>query len=254
MLLRELAARGSFGWRLLDLATHCALDRATTHRLLACLVRERLVQQHPVSRRYLPGPLLFDLGLSLPGHAAFQSACAAPLARLARRMGGTALLCLRSGSDFVCAARAGAAPIKALTIDVGTRRPLMVSVGGIAILIALRKEERKRLIAENMKRVARFSTLRIKALERVIRSSTRAGYGVSEGAIVPGVTAYGIAVADADGVPFASVSVVGATESFSHHKRNKVKELLEEEAATIARLASRLRPLTAATADKDIVS
>lgn len=106
-LLKELAARGEFGRRLFDLATHCELDRGTTHRILACLVRERLVQQHPTSRRYVPGPLLFELGLSLPAYATFQAACSVPLHRVAKRLGGASLLYLRSGSEFVCAARAG---------------------------------------------------------------------------------------------------------------------------------------------------
>ena len=44
-LLRELAARGTLGWRVSDLARRCDLDKGTTHRILACFVRERLVRQ-----------------------------------------------------------------------------------------------------------------------------------------------------------------------------------------------------------------
>src|SRR5262245_13123283 len=125
LILKELAARGTIGWRLSDLAKSCELDRGTTHRMLACLVRERLARQRASDRRYVPGPLLFELGLALPALSAFQSACAGPLARAAKRLGGVSLLCLRSGAEFVCAGRAGDLQLKALTIDVGTRRPLI---------------------------------------------------------------------------------------------------------------------------------
>ena len=63
-VLTEVTARSRFGWRPTDLAARCGLDRGTTHRILACLVRERLVQQRAVDGHYLPGPLLFELALS----------------------------------------------------------------------------------------------------------------------------------------------------------------------------------------------
>jgi DNA-binding IclR family transcriptional regulator len=49
-LLKELSARGTFGWRLSDLAAHCNLDKGTAHRILNCLQRERLVQQRGPGR------------------------------------------------------------------------------------------------------------------------------------------------------------------------------------------------------------
>ncbi len=236
-LLKELAARGEFGWRLLDLSVQCGLDRGTTHRLLACLLRERLVQQDAENRRYFPGPLMFELGLSLPARAGFVAACGAPLNRIAKRLGGTALLYLRSGFEFVCAARAGAA-IKALTIDVGTRRPLIQSVGGVAMLIAMPRDEARAVVAQNRRRAARFGMTRVRSLERVVRQSESRGYAISQGEIVPGVSAYGVAVCDADQVPFASVSVVGSAEDFPSSRVEAVIEILRHEAGSIARLAA----------------
>lgn len=57
-LLRVIATRRHFGWRLTDLAEHCALSPSTVRQLLACLLRERLVLQRSIDRHYLPGPLL----------------------------------------------------------------------------------------------------------------------------------------------------------------------------------------------------
>lgn len=240
LVLRELASRGSFGWRLADLALTCGLDRGTTHRILACLIRERLARQRAIDRRYLPGPLIFELALSLPAMSAFQLASTAPLARAAKRLGGVALLHLRSGSDFVCAARAGSLVIKALTIDVGTRRPLIVSAGGLAILAALPRDAARAVIEENLSRVQRFGAARLRSLRQVVRQSLACGYGVSQGEIVPGISAYGVPVWNAAGEPYAAISIVGPSERFPTTRAPDVIEVLRREARVIEREARRL--------------
>src|SRR5688500_12829590 len=92
VLLKELSARGTFGWRLSDLAAHCNLDKGTARRILSCLQHERLVQRRESDRHYLPGPLLFELSLTLAPLAEFQAACQPPLARVARRTPAVASL------------------------------------------------------------------------------------------------------------------------------------------------------------------
>jgi len=81
--------------------------RATTHRLLACLVRERMVRQRSSDRHYFPGPLLFELSLANPVYEDFQAAARAPVERLYRSFGTMAALFLRSGCESVCTVRAG---------------------------------------------------------------------------------------------------------------------------------------------------
>ncbi|MCC6535297.1 MAG: helix-turn-helix domain-containing protein [Burkholderiales bacterium] len=238
-MLRELAVRGSIGWRLSDLATSCGLDRSTTHRLLACLVRNRMAGQRASDRRYVPGPLLFELGLSLPAMAAFQSACATPLARVARRLNAVSLLCLRSGAEFVCAARSGALEIKALTIDVGTRRPLLYSVGGVAILLGLPKAEARSIVAGNLQQLARFGDTRIRILQRVLRLAESRGYASSQNEIVPGVSAFGVPIIDTQGSALGSISVVAPSSAFAPARTNEVVAILMREGDAIAREAAR---------------
>jgi len=234
-LLKELSARGTFGWRLSDLAAHCNLDKGTAHRILNCLQRERLVQRRESDRHYLPGPLLFELSLTLPPLAEFQAACQAPLGRVARRTRGVAFLYLRSGGDFVCAARVGTTPLKGLSIQVGTRRPLVSASGGVAILVALPEDESRKIIAENMKRLARFGELRTKSIEKMIRRSREHGFGINLGDVVPGIHSFGIAIQDAKGAPFASLTVSGASEDFPLSEIPKVMALLEEERIQIGK-------------------
>ena len=242
LLLKQLAARSTFGWRLSDLAAACELDKGTAHRMLRTLQRERLVQQRLSDRHYLPGPLLFELSLALPGLIAFQAAAHAPLQRIARRFGGVAFMYLRSGGDFVCAARVGTSLIKALSVEVGTRRPLVTSAGGAAILVALPKGEADPIIAQNMKQIARVGDLRTRSVERMLRRSQSHGFGVNLGEVVPGVNAFGVAVRDAQGTPFASITIAGLAEDLPLSAMAQVVATLDEEARVLCRAAVRLLP------------
>lgn len=240
-VLRVISARGQFGWRLSDLAMHCSLEPSTVHRLLACLVRERLVEQRPSDRHYIPGPMLFELSLSLPRqYGEFLHACEAPLARLARRTRTVSYLMLRSGPDFVCAARGGSPALKAHSIEIGTRRPLMTAAGGVAILIALHEEEMQQVVERNLQDVRRFGTTRLRSLEKVLRESRKQGFGIHQGQITPGVHALGLAVFRWDGRPFASLSVVGSAEDLPQSQTRQVFALLRDETRQVAREAGRL--------------
>lgn len=51
--------------------------------------------------------LMYELGLALPDRVQFVSRAEAIVQAFARRLGGVALLLLRSGNEYVCAVRAG---------------------------------------------------------------------------------------------------------------------------------------------------
>lgn len=232
-VLKVLVERGGVGWRLLDLAEHCELEHATTHRILAALLRERLAEQRP-DRRYVAGPLVFELGVSMRAYTDFQAACRQPLASLARRLGGVAIVCERSDTHFVCIAREGRR-INAMTIDVGTRRPLITSVSGVAMLAAMPPAVARPIIAENFTQIGRFGESRISALRTMIRRSLATGYGISQGHVVPGIGAVGMAIRDSGGAPFASVAIVGAAEHFVAERIPSIVGALRAAAANLER-------------------
>lgn len=242
MLLRELAARGQFGWGLGDLATRCGLDKGTAHRLLAHLKRERMVQQRASDRRYIPGPLIYELSFALPEYTSFVQASKASLDRVVKRLGGVAFLFLRSGFDFVCASRVGSVPVKALSIEVGTRRPLVGSAGGIAMLIAMPKDEARAVITQNMAVMSRLRSPSVTSLERMLRQSQLVGLGVNEQNLIPGWNAYAIAVRDAQQVPFAAIMAAAEATRLSLDANPELVKVLSTEAETLSREAARLLP------------
>ncbi|WP_296734251.1 helix-turn-helix domain-containing protein [Variovorax sp.] len=233
-ILRELAARGEFGWRLSDLAARCEVDKGTVHRVLSCLVRERFVQQRSTDKHYFPGPMLYELGLSLPGYAAFQQACERRMAKLAAQTEAIAWLILRSGNEYVCAVRQGSLELRGLMVHAGTRRPLFTSVGGVAILQTLPSLETENILADNMQQeIAQRGSGRLDALEKMRERSRRHGFGVNLGDVVTGVHAFAVRVCADNGRAMAAVCLTGLAEQFGEPKLAEVRAALGEVAAAV---------------------
>lgn len=233
VIVKAVATRPMQGWRLTDLATFCGFDKGSTHRMLAGLVRERLVEQRCGDRHYLPGPLLFELGLGVPRLASLAKRCAPALAHLARNSPGVALLFLPSGDEFVCVDRAGAATIMGLSIEVGTRRPLLVSAGGVAMLLALPEAEQEHIVQANLRQLRSFSAPRLAAVQKMLLRSRRYGFGVNLGDLAPGIHAFGVPLIDTHGRPFASISIVGRAQAMPRARSIEFEALLRAEAARI---------------------
>jgi DNA-binding IclR family transcriptional regulator len=232
-ILRELSARPRPGWRLTDIAARCELDPGTASRILARLVRERFAVKRRGDRHYVPGPALFELGHAVPQLTAFGELCRPALARLAARTRCVAFLYLRSDTDFVCVARAGETEIKGLSIEMGTRRALCLSAGGVAMLVALPAEARAAVLAENLRRLRRARDRRLPAIERMVRRSLVRGAGVNLGDVVPRITSVAAAVRGTGGQPFAALVVSGPFELLPKEHAEETLALIEREARAL---------------------
>ncbi len=233
-LLRMLATKGELGWRLSDLAAACGLDKGTAHRMLTGLVNERLAQQRTGDRRYLPGPLLYELGLSLSGHHEFQTAAEIHLGSLSRRMRCSALLLLRSGSEYVCSVHTGPTRLPGLMVEKGTRRPLFTSVGGVAILQTLPENEAVEVLRNNIaQEVARRGEARLGALEKMRRRSARHGFGVNLGDVVGGIHAFAVAVHGPEGKAFAALCLMGTADGLPEENLASIHDELEAAARVL---------------------
>ena len=242
LVLTEITARSRFGWRPTDLAARCGLDRGTTHRILACLVRTGLVRQRAGDRHYVPGPLLFEMGIALPSYPEFQAQAHPVLARVARGFGGYALLCVRSGMDVVCVATAGAPAYLGTAFDVGARRPLTANAAGVAILVALPRDRARAIVAATLRVSEVPDEAQRAALRRLWQRSVAAGYGTNQGITARGVNAVGVPVADASGTAFGSLALAGSAAKLPAARTAEVVAALRMEAQAIERIARRVLP------------
>ena len=153
-LLRLLCSHTRVGWRLSDLAQQSGLDPATVHRLLAALRDEGLVTRVAGTPRYTLGPMAYELGIAAKPYFELDAASRQRLLALAEDLQGTLFVKIRSKIDSVCVARYdGAGAFSALMLDVGGRRPLCLTAGGVAILIRLPRAEQKNIQANNLQAI-----------------------------------------------------------------------------------------------------
>jgi DNA-binding IclR family transcriptional regulator len=233
-LLRLLATAGRRGLALTELSARAALPHPSVHRLLAQLVDERLAIRHEDSRRYALGPLAFELGLAGAAQFDIRDFCDAAMARLADATEDTVYLVVRGGDEAVCQhRREGAFPIRTLTLDVGSRRPLGLGAGGLAILAALPEDERTATIARIRPQIEAHAGMSLETLQQSIDAARAHGLAVIHNRVTLGVTAVGIHLDDSLGRPMAAISVAALNERMSAQRIGQIGTMLRSAARDV---------------------
>lgn len=242
VLLRILATRGRVGWGLSELAGACGLKKATAHRILARLERERLVHRRSAGQHYFLGAMIGELSMSVHGLHAFVQEAQEFTGELARAASLVAIVSLRSGDHFVVLARAKTTLLQGQLNEVGARRPLISTAGGAAILLGLETGTQDRIIASNR---AELGTLGRSSIDAYIGMWTRSrelGYGLNSGDIAPGVHAVAVPVCNRSGEPFASIALAGTAELLPLSRCDELVLTLRRQVVRLARIAAQLHP------------
>jgi DNA-binding IclR family transcriptional regulator len=232
-IIREVASHYHYGARLTDVARLCELDKGTTRRVLACLVRERVIDQRASDSRYVPGPLLFELGLAVPAYRTLQDACRAPMERAARRCKGASFVYLRSGAEVVCLSRFDYKPVKGAWAQPGTRRWMASLAAGLAILVELPSREGDAIVDAYFKLLATKGDVRVDERRSVVERSRAIGLGINDGKVAHGLASVAVPIRDAAGTPFASLSIVCDEGPFDDARLEEVVAALRVDAALI---------------------
>ncbi|KQP23318.1 hypothetical protein ASF43_05480 [Pseudorhodoferax sp. Leaf267] len=196
--------------------------------MLSCLVREGFAQRHPNDVRYYAGPMMFEIGLALPQYQLLRECVEPQLERLCKELDCIASFSLRSRHELVCAfQKRGPSELPGMLIRVGTRRPLIAAVGGLAILQRLRPVEAALILEDNLQtEITRRGTRRLPDLARMRQRSQRAGYGYTRGDLAPGIWAMAEAVLDESGHPFAALTVAGHESGLAESEAGPIHEEL----------------------------
>jgi DNA-binding IclR family transcriptional regulator len=233
-LTRMLSTHTSSGWRLTDLAMEAGLDHTTAHRLLKCLVEEGLATRCPGTRRYTVGPLAYELGLAADPYFSLDAHVGPSLVKLAVATRTIVFLNVRSGYDSVCIARYdGQKALMAYTVHVGTRRPLCLSAGGVAIWISLPSRLQSYICAANLRAIKRSGEARQAAVRHMLAESGRLGFGLNRSDIIPGITALGLPIRNAQGDPIASISLAFEEGAYPDERFDALRDRLGREVAGV---------------------
>ena len=245
-VLRALGGGGEEGLRLIDLQHLARLTKPTTHRLLAALVDHGLVMHDAASRRYRLGRELAILGWSVAQRQHdLRTVAMHSAALLAEETGDTVFVNVRSGFDTVCIERhTGSYPIKALTVDVGTRRPLGVSAGGLALLAALPPADSDAILDAVAERIPAHSRATPAQLRAAIRDARKVGYAVSNGFVLEGVRALSVAIRDFRGEPIAAIGIAAILPRIPNSRIAELARLLDRERRRIESRLLAAEPVT----------
>ena len=227
LVLRHLGRFQEQGLRASDVVALSGLERSTAHRLLQCLVEEGFAEQDPRSRRYRLGLQSLHVGLATMRRFPSVDRFRPLMKQLAYATEDTVYLLARDGDNSLCLHREeGAFPVKMLTLEVGTRRPLGVGVGGLALLSTLQDLEIENIVDRHI------DTLRNHHLERRVILSTvnlARQYGYVESPYRPsdGVCGVGATLrCPSEDTAELAISVGAVTTRMSEVRRHRIGELL----------------------------
>ncbi|MEX4002099.1 IclR family transcriptional regulator [Paraburkholderia sp. EG285A] len=167
-ILGAVAIGQDQGRRLSEIAAELVLAPATVHRLLATLIEQGLVEKPQGERRYYIGQEVFVLALSRRNRFPIKAIASPHLDALRDSIGETVFLTARNTLDSICIdRRAGDNPAKILYVDIGNRRPLGVSIGGIPLMHTMSRTELEALLMRNGQRFVAFGTTAAEIRRRV---------------------------------------------------------------------------------------
>lgn len=147
---------------------------------------------------------------------------------------------VRSGNDAICLSRVqGHFPIQTPVVPVGSRQPLGVSAGGLALLGSLPKEEAERILQDVEPRLSVYENLDFQDVIDYYNQTQALGYAWISNHAVPGVSALGLPIRNAAGTAIAAITVATTIARMTESRVKETLPLLRQVAEDVSLL---LRP------------
>jgi DNA-binding IclR family transcriptional regulator len=207
-ILRVLAQDSPL--RLTEIADATSLNKATTLRILGSLIEEGFVSR-------VTGAKAYELGQE-----------ARVMAVGARRTVDIAELAL------YLARSVGSHPLQPNYLQIGSRRPLGVGAGSLALMVWLQDAEIEAIIEVIVPRLAKSPRITPKYLRERIVAARKHGHTVLLDAAFPGMGGVGVPVRDDTGQVVAALSV-GASSDRIRRREIELAEMLKKEALVLSR-------------------
>ncbi|MBU1276696.1 MAG: IclR family transcriptional regulator [Proteobacteria bacterium] len=228
-LLRAVAEQNKRGARLSPLARKVGLHVATARRLLQVLAEEGVVTYDPVTKLYHLGLELFRLGSQAQQYA-IRNRFHPALERIAKETQDTVFLLIRLGNDVLCADMIqGEYPIRTILVNVGSRRPLGIGAGSLAMIAFSDPEDFERVVTANAPRYSQFQGRSEKEIRAMATKALKDGYVFSDGLFHKDAASVGVPVLDQDGKVICAVTVSAIRARMSAKRRKQIVQLVKEQ-------------------------
>jgi DNA-binding IclR family transcriptional regulator len=244
-ILRVLSADAPM--RLTAIATAAALNKVTTFRILDTLCHEGFVTRAPDGKRYELGTEAFAMAGAMRQSANIVELARPSLIKLAAQTGDTVLFGTRTGVEVVYLDReVGDFPIQANYLRVGSRRPLGVGAGGMALLAWLNEREAEAVMPAIARRLQRYPRITLPYIRGEIAAARTRGAAMMLDLIVDRMGGIAAPVRTAQGDVLGVLSLVGLTDRLREREAALIAALRREADAVVR--AAREPPEAAARA------
>ena len=226
-------------WGVSDLARRLDLAKSTTHRLLATLTDQGLLEQDPDTGRYRLGLAVFDLAAavqSLDLHEASLSV----MTDLRNRTGETVQIAVLDGREVVYVERLDSPNTLRLFLEVGRRNWAHCTGCGKALLAFAPTAEVDRILRNwRLPTKTPHTITRITALRQELEATRRRGYARNRHESEVGVVSVAAPIRDATGRTVAAVSVAGPADRLEAYEAELAGATVGAAAAISRRLGHR---------------
>ena len=220
--------------RLSEIAAQAGLNKVTTLRILEVLTREGFVRRDDKTKTYSLGSEVFILAAALRDRDDLRARARPSLVRLAAMSEDSVLLSVRSGgTESVCVDKeVGSFPIRANYLDIGSRRPLGMGAGAMALLAWQSQAEIEAILPLVEQRLPLFPKVSMSWLKNEIDRSRERGYSVFLNMLVDRMGAIGVPIFGADGRPVAALSIAALSDRISS-RLDQLVDMLKREVEII---------------------
>lgn len=237
-ILRSVAAAGSGGARVKDLADATGLIPSTVNRLCKTMVKEGWLVQPADQKRYFIGWALANMSTMAADRSALLNFGERAAARLADMTGDTIYLFVREGIDLYCSYRQeGTFAIRTLPVDVGSWIPLGLGYAGIAVLGALEPPALETVMGQLHNARPTVRGLDQSKLRHDVERARQIGYADSsrEGRLPPSASGVAAAILARHGPPLGAISLLAINERLPAERKVELGHALIAECAQISR-------------------
>jgi len=188
------------------------------------------MHQNKDSRRYQLGLLNYELGLASPHKHNVQFAFRRALERLSDISGDSVYLEVRSGADCVYLEIVhGTSPKGAVVTKVGTRSPLGLGCGGIAMLAHLEDREVDEVLKINAGYINIHPRLTFSRLKMSVQQARDRGYAITRDRAFLGSGGIAIALPGNSERPPVAVALAALSARLTQARASELYALLKRE-------------------------
>jgi DNA-binding IclR family transcriptional regulator len=213
-ILRALSANP--GSRLMEVSYVAGLNKVTASRILAILCQEGFAKHE--RRRYWLGNEALAMAASVARSTDLRAVVRPSLLRL-----------VRSGTESVCIDRElGSYPIRNDFLQIGSRRPLGVGAGSMALLAFLDDEEIRSILDINEYRLGAYPRLSREVLQREVMATRERGYAFFADMVIDKTGAIGVPVFGPSGLVICAISVAALSDRVREREQFIAERLARE--------------------------